>query len=108
MSTAAKKKTVDRDEPAFDQSKMKRGPSRHAGKRLVLPLAGVRAAAAKTQNDVSKASGIPQGEISRIENRDDLEVIAISTLRRYVAALGGELELAAQFPNGARIVIATK
>jgi hypothetical protein len=108
MSTAAKKKIADPDEPAFDPSKMKRGPSRHANKRLVLPLAGVRTAAAKTQNDVSKASGIPQGEISRIENRDDLDVIAIATLRRYVAALGGTLELAAQFPNGARIIIATK
>jgi hypothetical protein len=34
--------------------------------------------------------------VSRIEHREDLQ---ISTLRRYIEALGGELELTARFAD---------
>ncbi|MGH7284661.1 MAG: helix-turn-helix domain-containing protein [Polyangiaceae bacterium] len=101
----SKPTVTDVDAPDFDVTKLKRIPNPRAGERLELPLSGVRMSANKTQVDVSKASGIPQGEVSKIENRDDLAVISIATLRKYVAALGGELDLVARFPNGARIVI---
>lgn len=42
--------------------------------------------------------------MSKLERREDLY---LSTLRGYVEALGGKLELAAVFPDG-RIAIATK
>ena len=38
-----------------------------------------------------------QLEVSRIEHRTDLYV---STLRRYVEAMGGELDIVARFPDG--------
>ncbi len=38
-----------------------------------------------------------QGEVSRLERRSDLR---ISTLVRYVTALGGRLELQARIPKG--------
>ena len=38
-----------------------------------------------------------QANISRIEHEEDLD---LSTLRGYVAALGGQLEVNAVFPDG--------
>jgi hypothetical protein len=108
MSAVNKKPAHDPDEPRIDLSKTKRGRSRFADKRLELPLSELRASANKTQLDVSRASGIPQGEVSKIENRADLDVVAIATLRKYIHALGGELELVARFPNGARVVARQK
>ena len=39
-----------------------------------------------------------QSEVSKIERRSDLYV---STLRSYIEAMGGELEIIARFPDGA-------
>lgn len=110
MANTAKKKThIDSkgidlsDPPEVDLSRARRGKSKHAAKRLELPLAGVRSAVAKTQVEVSAASGINQGDISRLERRalDDMEV---GTLRRYLASMGVELELVA-IAGTSRIVI---
>ena len=70
----------------------------------MLPLAGVRAAVGKTQVEASAASGINQGELSRLERRaiDDMEV---GTLRKCLSGLGVELELVALASNGARVVL---
>jgi hypothetical protein len=38
-----------------------------------------------------------QSDVSRLERREDFEDCLVSTLRRYVAALGGQLELVASF-----------
>ena len=38
-----------------------------------------------------------QSDVSRLEGREDFEECLVSTLRRYVAALGGQLELVASF-----------
>ena len=53
----------------------------------------------KTQVDVSATMDATQGEVSRLESREDLEDVRVATLRRYVEALGGELELVAKFGN---------
>ncbi|MGH2967187.1 MAG: XRE family transcriptional regulator [Solirubrobacterales bacterium] len=47
-----------------------------------------------TQTDLATALGVRQPNVSRIERQEDLFV---STLRDYVEALGGELELSAVF-----------
>ena len=57
----------------------------------------------KSQVEIAEALGIDQGEVSRIERRRD---IRLPTLRRYVEALGGALEVAAVFPDGARVLLA--
>jgi predicted XRE-type DNA-binding protein len=49
-----------------------------------------------TQVDVAKVLDVTQGNVSRVENAADLYV---STLARYVEALGGHLELTAVFPD---------
>ena len=61
-----------------------------------LNLRDVRKLAGKTQAQVAKAAAVAQGELSRIERRQDHRV---STLRKYVEALGGELQIVAQFGN---------
>jgi len=38
-----------------------------------------------------------QGDISRLEGRASFDDCVVSTLKRYVAALGGQLELVATF-----------
>ncbi|AKU97017.1 Cro-like protein [Labilithrix luteola] len=55
-------------------------------------LRELREIAGKTQVDLAEASGFQQAEVSRIERREDH---MLSTLRRYVEALGGELEVVA-------------
>lgn len=62
-----------------------------------LNLQALRQQLGVTQADLAEASGFAQGEISRIEQREDHMV---STLRRLVRSLGGELEVHARFPDG--------
>lgn len=47
-----------------------------------------------TQADVAEAMGISQGNVSTLEHREDA---LLSTVRAYIEALGGELELKARF-----------
>lgn len=62
-----------------------------------LALAELRARRGATQQDVAAELGVSQANISRIEHEEDLY---LSTLRGYVVALGGELEVSAVFPDG--------
>ncbi len=57
-------------------------------------LAAVRELVGKTQVEVAETAGSTQSEVSRSERREDH---LVSTLRQYVRALGGELELTARF-----------
>jgi DNA-binding XRE family transcriptional regulator len=65
-------------------------------------LKDLRQAVAQTQQDLAAALGVGQDTISRLEKRSDM---LLSTLRRYVEAMGGKLELVAQFPNRPPMVI---
>lgn len=70
-----------------------------AGATTARTLQGLRTDAGKTQKDVAVSSGVSQIEVSRAEHRTDHKV---STLRRYIKALGGELLIFARF--GDRLV----
>ena len=61
---------------------------------LEMNLAAVRELVGRSQTEVAEAMGSSQSEISRSERREDH---LVSTLREYVRALGGELELTARF-----------
>jgi hypothetical protein len=52
-----------------------------------------------TQVDAARSAAMTQSELSRLETRSDHR---ISTLRRYVEALGGRLEVTAVF-RGRRV-----
>ena len=56
----------------------------------------LRLARQQTQVALAERLNIPQGAVSRMERRTDL---LLSTLREYIGALGGRLELRAVFPD---------
>jgi transcriptional regulator with XRE-family HTH domain len=60
-------------------------------------LAEIRKSAGLTQEELAAALGIAQPSLSKLENQDDMQ---ISTLRRLIQALGGELEIIAHLPYG--------
>lgn len=59
-------------------------------------LRAVRSLVGKTQKDMAELSGIAQGDVSEFERREDH---LLSTLRRYVRALGGDIEVIARFDD---------
>lgn len=62
-----------------------------------MPLHVLRHARGLTQEELAAILGTTQASVSRLERRGDVHV---SSLRRYVAAMGGELEITARFPEG--------
>ena len=61
-------------------------------------LQELRKARSLTQAEIGKLLGMDQSEVSRLEQRTDL---LLSTLKRYVAATGGELHLVVTYPDTA-------
>jgi DNA-binding XRE family transcriptional regulator len=62
-----------------------------------MPLQALRRALALTQEQLAESSGLTQSGIAQIEQRSD---VFVSTLRRYIEAMGGELVIFARFPFG--------
>lgn len=92
-----------REIPELDLGKAKvigRGLKANRGVRM--SLSGLRAASGKTQVELAEAAEVAQSEISRIESRDDVK---LSTLRRYLAAIGADVEIVAVFRTGHRIIV---
>ena len=61
-----------------------------------LRLAEARRRRGVSQAVIAEALEVSQPNVSRIEQQDD---VYLSTLARYVAALGGHLEVTAVFPE---------
>jgi transcriptional regulator with XRE-family HTH domain len=73
-------------------------PARGEGGLLAaMPLQELRRARQLSQEQLAEELGATQPEISKIERRTDMYV---STLRRFVEAMGGQLEISARFPDG--------
>lgn len=56
----------------------------------------LRQALKLTQKQMASLLQIDQANVSRLEKRTDL---MLSTLRQYIAAMGGELRLVVEFPD---------
>jgi transcriptional regulator with XRE-family HTH domain len=67
-----------------------------------LTLRDLRQARALTQKRMSELLGVEQENVSRLERRSDL---LLSTLRGYVAAMGGSLRLVAEFPDRPPVIL---
>jgi hypothetical protein len=65
-------------------------------KHQVETLSQLRQLAGKAQADVAAALKIKQPSVSKIEKQTDMY---LSTLRGYVRAIGGELELVVKLPS---------
>ena len=77
------------------------------GRELIneVTLREVREAVARTQVEVAAAMGTTQDRVSKLERGEDA---LVSTLRRHVRALGGELRLVADFPDRPSVTIDLK
>jgi DNA-binding XRE family transcriptional regulator len=67
-----------------------------------MTLRELRKARKLTQVRMAKKLGITQDSVSRLEQRSDL---LLSTLRKTVEAMGGNLSLVAEFPDRAPVVL---
>jgi len=67
-----------------------------------LTLRDLRLALEKTQQELGVALHMKQDGISRLENRSDM---LLSTLNKYINAMGGTLKLVADFPGRPSVVI---
>lgn len=83
------------------------GRGLRAQRGVHLTMRAVREAAGKTQIEVAETSRIDQADVSRLEGREDFDDCQVSTLQRYVAALGGQLELVAAFGDKKIILTGT-
>jgi hypothetical protein len=62
-----------------------------------MPLHRLRQARQITQTRLAELLEMDQGNISKLEQRTDMY---LSTLRSYIEAMGGSLEIRAIFPDG--------
>jgi transcriptional regulator with XRE-family HTH domain len=67
-----------------------------------MSLRDMRKARKLTQARVAKVLGITQDSVSRLEKRSDL---LLSTLRKTVKAMGGDVRIVAEFPDRAPVVL---
>ncbi len=67
-----------------------------------MTLRELRKARKRTQMQVAKSLGVTQDSVSRMEQRSDF---LLSTLRKTVEAMGGQLLLVAEFPDHAPVVL---
>lgn len=65
-------------------------------------LGMVRKALSKTQSQIGEDLGLPQNAVSQLESRSDL---LLSTLRRYVNALGADLDLVVRVKDGSQVLL---
>lgn len=92
-------------------SDLKRSMSQQAQARVdarvkttlsTMPLAEIRKAIGMTQAELASRLDVAQGSVSKVENAADMY---LTTLRKYVEALGGELHLTARFADGRELEI---
>ena len=62
-----------------------------------MALEELRDALRMTQQELAQTLNVDQSAVSKLERRTDMYV---STLRRCIAAMGGQLEIRAVFPQG--------
>ncbi len=62
-----------------------------------MPLQELRQALQLSQERLAELLSTQQANVSQIERRTDMY---ISTLRSYIVAMGGELDIIARFPGG--------
>ncbi len=62
-----------------------------------MPLQELRHARNLSQEQLAQTLSVKQAAVSKLEKRTDMYV---STLRKFIRAMGGDLEIVAKFPEG--------
>ena len=73
-----------------------------AALREEMTLEELRKARSLSQEDVAQALDVQQPAVAKLEKRGDMH---IGSLRRYVEALGGTLEITARFPEASVSIV---
>lgn len=96
-------KTIDQKMKGMSAERRKKIKARVAQLRAEeMTLQELRRARKLTQVRMAKALGITQDGVSRLEKRTDL---LLSTLRKTIEAMGGNLSLVAEFPDRDPVVL---
>lgn len=96
-------KTIDQKIKGMNAERRKKIEARAAQLRAEeMTLQELRRARKLTQARMAKALGISQDGVSRLEKRTDL---LLSTLRKTVEAMGGNLSIVAEFPDREPVVL---
>lgn len=82
---------------AFSPERRARVANRVAELKAEMALHELRQARERSQEELARALKVNQPAVAKLEKRADMYV---SNLRRYVEALGGQLEITARFPDG--------
>lgn len=64
---------------------------------LEMPLQELRRARGQSQQALAELLRVQQPAVAKMEKRTDMY---ISTLRKHIRAMGGELDIIARFPDG--------
>jgi transcriptional regulator with XRE-family HTH domain len=91
---AAKWREIRRTHPPEVEDLIRQRVKDAAG---VMTLYQLREARKLTQVSLAKVLEVNQGAVSRMEKRTDMY---LSTLRSYIQAMGGQLQVKAIFPEG--------
>ena len=85
----------------FSPARRARVAAKAAALRETMTLEELRKARALSQEEVAAALMVNQPAVAKLEKRGDMHV---SNLRRYVEALGGTLQITAQFDKTTVII----
>jgi hypothetical protein len=90
--------TAESLEPNITRPKILHRPRHPLGPRLALQA--LRKGIGKTTDEVARLAQMDQDELNTLEQSDDAK---LSAVRRYVRALGGDLELVVVLKTGHRM-----
>ena len=85
----------------FTPERRARVEARKAEFRAAMPLHELRQARAMTQKVVGDVLNVNQPAVAKLERRADMYV---SNLRAYIEAMGGRLNIVAEFPQGSVVI----
>ncbi len=76
----------------------RRGRAARRARQLLaqMLISEIRKLVGKSQTELARILGVKQPGLSKLEQQDDMQV---STLKRIVEALGGEVHIIARFPK---------
>jgi len=82
---------------AMSPEALARAHEKATAMKAELPLAELRQARHFSQEQLATELEVKQPAVAKIEKKADMY---ISTLRRFIEAMGGQLEISAHFPEG--------
>ena len=85
----------------FTPERRERVDARKSVLRAAMPLHELREARAMTQKALGEVLQVKQPAVAKLERRADMYV---SNLRAYIEAMGGQLNIVAEFPQGSVVI----